>query len=52
MKKNKFVSLLLAMVMAASLAVPAFAETHSTAVTYTGTGVELHRHSSCYTGSW
>ena len=42
MKKNKFVSLLLAMVMAASLAVPAFAETHSTAVTYTGTGVESY----------
>ena len=42
MKKNKFVSLLLAMVMAASLAVPAFAETHSTTVTYTGTGVESY----------
>ena len=42
MKKNKFVSLLLAMVMAASLAVPAFAETQSTTVTYTGTGVESY----------
>ena len=30
------------MVMAASLAVPAFAETHSTTVTYTGTGVESY----------
>ena len=42
MKKNKFVSLLLAMVMAASLAVPAFAETQSTTVTYTGTGAESY----------
>ena len=42
MKLKKFVSLLLAMVMAASLAVPAFAETHSTTVTYTGTGAESY----------
>ena len=42
MKLKKFASLLLAMVMAASLAVPAFAETHSTTVTYTGTGAESY----------
>ena len=30
------------MVMAANLAVPAFAETHSTTVTYTGTGAESY----------
>ena len=42
MKLKKFASLLLAMVMAASLAVPAFAETQSTTVTYTGTGAESY----------
>ena len=42
MKMKKFASLLLAMVMAASLAVPAFAETQSTTVTYTGTGAESY----------
>ena len=42
MKLKKFASLFLAMVMAASLAVPAFAETQSTTVTYTGTGAESY----------
>ena len=42
MKKNKFVSLLLAMVMTASLAVPVFAETHSTLVKYVGRTSETY----------
>ena len=44
MKKNKFVSLLLAMVMAASLAVPAFAaEDYFTTVSYTSDSTENYR---------